>query len=243
MPCPNCGGVVKENYRRFAHAPARSRQRPRAAASRSARSPAAARSSSTRSSEFIAKKKHRPPGGLPLQGGLAVHSRDSELVFDDEIKNWKLEFDFGEDARKEGRSPANQSTSPDQQSLGACPKDARATSMNTAPATSAKRARGRHANVTCDFKSGKIILQQPIAREQMTQACSPPARPIFWTNFVSNKTRRKFKAYLALRQEGRQGQLRVRTARAQGTGCEEGGGQEGGVTPVAGEVSGRAAAP
>ena len=50
--------------------------------------------------------------------------------------------------------------------------------------------------VTCDFKSGKIILQQPVAREQMTRLLKEGQTELL-ENFVSNKTRRKFKARLA----------------------------------------------
>ena len=49
------------------------------------------------------------------------------------------------------------------------------------------------ANVTCDFKSGKIILQQPVAREQMSKLLAEGKTELL-ENFVSNKTRRKFKA-------------------------------------------------
>jgi DNA topoisomerase-3 len=52
------------------------------------------------------------------------------------------------------------------------------------------------ANVTCDFKSGKIILQQPVAREQMSKLLATGKTDLL-DGFVSNKTRRKFKAYLA----------------------------------------------
>ncbi|MGL6113359.1 MAG: topoisomerase C-terminal repeat-containing protein, partial [Rubrivivax sp.] len=46
------------------------------------------------------------------------------------------------------------------------------------------------------FKSGKIILQQPVAREQMGKLLQTGKTELL-ENFVSNKTRRKFKAYLA----------------------------------------------
>ena len=52
------------------------------------------------------------------------------------------------------------------------------------------------ANVTCDFKSGKIILQQPVPREQMSKLLAE-GKTALLENFVSNKTRRKFRAYLA----------------------------------------------
>ncbi|HEV7912821.1 MAG TPA: topoisomerase C-terminal repeat-containing protein, partial [Albitalea sp.] len=47
-----------------------------------------------------------------------------------------------------------------------------------------------------DFKSGKVILQQPIPREQMTKLLASGATDLL-EGFVSNKTRRKFKARLA----------------------------------------------
>jgi DNA topoisomerase-3 len=49
---------------------------------------------------------------------------------------------------------------------------------------------------TCDFKSGKIILQQPVAPEQMTKLLATGKTDLL-DNFVSNKTRRKFKAFLS----------------------------------------------
>jgi DNA topoisomerase-3 len=50
--------------------------------------------------------------------------------------------------------------------------------------------------VTCDFKTGKIILQQPVPREEVTRLLATGKTSLL-ENFVSNKTRRKFKAFLA----------------------------------------------
>ena len=50
--------------------------------------------------------------------------------------------------------------------------------------------------VSCDFKSGKIILQQPVDPEQVTKLLSTGKTDLL-ENFVSNKTRRKFKAFLS----------------------------------------------
>ena len=61
------------------------------------------------------------------------------------------------------------------------------------------------AHVTCDFKSGKIILQQPVPREEMTRLLAS-GKTALLENFVSNKTRRKFKAFLAWdKKEGKVG--------------------------------------
>ena len=114
------------------------------------------------------------------------------LAYDDELKNWKLEFDFGEDAKKDGESgePIDFSA---QESLGLCPKDQGHVYEHGASYV-CEHAVG--ANVTCDFKSGKIILQQPVAREQMSKLLETGKTDLL-EGFVSNKTRRKFKARLA----------------------------------------------
>ena len=80
-----------------------------------------------------------------------------------------------------------------QESLGACPKDQGHVYEH---GTSYVCQHAVGANVTCDFKSGKIILQQPVAREQMGKLLANGKTDLL-ENFVSNKTRRKFKARLA----------------------------------------------
>jgi DNA topoisomerase-3 len=49
---------------------------------------------------------------------------------------------------------------------------------------------------TCDFKSGQIILQQPVVREQMSKLLSTGKTDLL-DKFVSMRTRRPFKAFLA----------------------------------------------
>jgi DNA topoisomerase-3 len=49
---------------------------------------------------------------------------------------------------------------------------------------------------SCDFKSGKIILQQPVAREQMNKLLATGKTDLL-DKFVSMRTRRPFKAFLA----------------------------------------------
>ena len=130
---------------------------------------------------------------------------------DDEIDNWKLEFDFGEEAKKEAESgePVDFSG---QQSLGACPK-CKGHVYEHGTSYVCEHAVGAH--VTCDFKSGKIILQQPVAREQMHKLLASGKTDLL-ENFVSNKTRRRFKARLAYdAKEGKVGfEFEPRPARA-----------------------------
>jgi DNA topoisomerase-3 len=141
--------------------------------------------------EFLADKKIGPLEGFRSKAGWPF-TAELALVYDDEIANWKLEFDFGEDAKKAAESgePVDFSG---QASLGACPK-CQGHVYDHGSNYVCEHAVG--ANVTCDFKSGKIILQQPIEAEQMQKLLSAGKTDLL-ENFVSNKTRRKFKAFLA----------------------------------------------
>jgi DNA topoisomerase-3 len=51
------------------------------------------------------------------------------------------------------------------------------------------------AGKTCDFRSGKVILQQEVARGDMQKLLSTGKTELL-KGFISNKTRRKFSAYL-----------------------------------------------
>ena len=52
------------------------------------------------------------------------------------------------------------------------------------------------AHQTCDFKTGKIILQQTIAHEEAHKLLATGKTSLL-EGFVSNRTRRAFKAYLS----------------------------------------------
>ena len=57
---------------------------------------------------------------------------------------------------------------------------------------------------TCDFRSGKIILQQPIEREQMARLLTEGKTELL-KGFVSARTRRKFSAFLVRGKDGKVG--------------------------------------
>ena len=188
-PCPNCGGIVKENYRRFSCVG-------KAGAAEGcgfsiSKIPGGRAFETAEAEAFLRDKKVGPLEGFRSKAGWPF-TAELRLAYDEEIANWKLEFDFGEDARKEGESGEPVDFS-DQQSLGACPK---CQGHVYEHGTSYVCEHSVGAHVTCDFKSGKIILQQPVAREQMTKLLAE-GKTALLENFVSNKTRRKFKAYLA----------------------------------------------
>ncbi|WP_397534627.1 DNA topoisomerase III [Roseateles sp.] len=188
-PCPKCGGVVKENYRRFT---CTGKDGSSEGCGFSIGKIPGGRSFELHEvEEFLADKKIGPLEGFRSKAGWPF-TAELALVYDDEIANWKLEFDFGEDAKKAAESgePVDFSG---QASLGACPK-CQGHVYDHGSNYVCEHAVG--ANVTCDFKSGKIILQQPIEAEQMQKLLSAGKTDLL-ENFVSNKTRRKFKAFLA----------------------------------------------
>jgi DNA topoisomerase III len=179
-PCPNCGGVVKENYRRFAC---------EKCAFSITKIPAGRAFETAEADAFLRDKKIGPLEGFRSKAGWPF-TAEMKLVRDEEIDNWKLEFDFGDDAKQGDGEPVDFSA---QQSLGACPKCAGHVYEHGSSYV-CEHAVGAH--VTCDFKSGKIILQQPVPREEMTRLLAG-GKTALLENFVSNKTRRKFKAFLA----------------------------------------------
>ena len=181
-PCPNCGSTVKENYRRFACEKCEFSI---------SKIPGGRSFELAEVEAFLRDKKIGPLEGFRSKAGWPF-TAELRLVFDAEIKNWKLEFDFGDEAKQAAESgePVDFSG---QESLGSCPKcQGRVFEYGTSYVC--EHAVGAH--VTCDFKSGKIILQQPVAREEMNKLLREGKTSLL-ENFVSNKTRRKFKAYLA----------------------------------------------
>lgn len=195
VPCPNCGGVIKENYRRFA-CTGKSGAEEGCGFSIS-KIPGGRSFELDEVTQFIANKKIGPLEGFRSKAGWPF-TAELKLAFDDEIRNWKLEFDFGEDAKGEGDGePVDFSA---QESLGSCPK-CQGHVYEHGTSYVCQHAVG--APITCDFKSGKIILQQPVAREQMSKLLASGKTDLL-ENFVSNKTRRKFKARLAFdKKEGK----------------------------------------
>src|SRR4029078_2871470 len=140
---------------------------------------------------FLRDKRIGPLEGVRSKAGWPF-TAELKLVRDDEIDNWKLEFDFGEDARREGESGEPVDFG-EQESLGKCPK----TQGNVYEfGTNYVCEHSVGPAPSCDFKSGKVILQQPVAREQMTKLLTTGATDLLG-GVVSNKTRRKFTARLA----------------------------------------------
>ena len=187
-PCPNCGGVVKENYRRFACS---GKDGATDGCGFSITKIPAGRSFELPEAEALLRdQKIGPLEGFRSKAGWPF-TAELKLVRDEEIHNWKLEFDFGDDAKKDegDGEPVDFSGQP---SFGACPK-CKGHVYEHGTNYVCEHAVGAHA--TCDFKTGAVILQQPVSHEQMTKLLAT-GRTDLLDGFVSNKTKRKFKAFL-----------------------------------------------
>ena len=113
--------------------------------------------------QLMSEHKLGPLEGFRSKAGWPF-TAELKLVKDAEVNNWKMEFDFGEDAKKEEESgePVDFSGQP---SAGTCPK-CKGHVYEHGGNYVCEHAVGAHT--TCDFKTGKIILQQPVAPEQIT---------------------------------------------------------------------------
>jgi DNA topoisomerase-3 len=109
---------------------------------------------------------------------------------------FKAEFDFGQDTREGEPAPDFSGQEP----LGSCPKCA-ARVFEHGMAYTCEKAVG--PGKSCDFRSGRMILQQPIEREQMKKLLAS-GRTDLLTDFVSKKGR-KFKAFLVKNPDGKIG--------------------------------------
>ena len=115
------------------------------------------------------------------------------IKFDEEAKNYKLEFDFGDDDAAQTGEVVDFSGS---EPLGACPKCGAAVREHGKNYICEKSVPTRaQAAPSCDFKSGQIILQQPVERAQMQKLLSTGKTDLL-EKFISTRTRRPFKAML-----------------------------------------------
>jgi DNA topoisomerase-3 len=189
VPCPKCGGVVKENYRRFTCTGASGDSE--GCGFSFTKIPAGRAFETAEAEAFLRDQKIGPLEGFRSKAGWPF-TAEMKLAFDDEIGNYKLEFDFGEaDKAAEGEGEAVDFSA--QTSIGACPK-CKGRVFEHGTSYVCEHSVGAH--VTCDFKSGKVILQQPVSREEVAKLLSTGKTSLL-ENFISNKTRRKFKAYLS----------------------------------------------
>jgi DNA topoisomerase III len=180
-PCPKCGGLIKENYKKFQCQNC----------DYSLWKIVASRQFEISEIEtLLSTGKVGPLMGFRNKMGRGFNA---EIKLNDDKMP---EFDFGQPREDETGEPPDFS---DQKSLGPCPKCANGV-YEHGMAYVCEKSLG--AGKTCDFRSGKVILQQPIEREQMERLLST-GRTDLLTGFISARTRRKFSAFLVRGADGK----------------------------------------
>jgi DNA topoisomerase III len=192
-PCPHCGRAVKENYRRFAC---------ESCGFTISKTPGGRAFEYEEVESLLKEKTIGPLQGFRSKMGrpFAAIIRLTEIPPDDvDYPNagFKLEFDFG----NSGGEDEEAVDFTGKEALGVCPKCSGAVyedgmryvcEHNTGPAK------------TCDFKTGKVVLQQEVSSDQIRKLLKEGKTDLL-TNFKSNRTGRGFKAYLALDPKGKIG--------------------------------------
>ncbi len=186
-PCPNCGKVVKENYRRFACT---------ACDFSISKTPGGRQFEVPEVEELLTARTIGPLQGFRSKMGKPF-AAILRIVRDEDLNNYKLEFDFGQGSDEdENAEPVDFS---DQPVLGPCPKCGSGVyEMGLAYVCerSVQKPKG------CDFRSGRIILQQEILPEQMVKLLNEGKTDLL-PGFVSQRTRRPFKAFLVRGKDGK----------------------------------------
>jgi len=185
-PCPNCGGIVNENYRRFAC---------EKCAFSITKTPAGRQFEIPEVEALLAERTLGPLQGFRSKIGRPF-AAILRIVPDEESKNFKLEFDFGQGPADDALSEVDFSG---QEPLGACPKCGSQVYEHGMSYLCEKVPAKQ-----CDFRSGKVILRQEIAREDMKKLLATGKTDLLG-GFVSNRNGRKFKAFLVKQNDGKVG--------------------------------------
>jgi DNA topoisomerase-3 len=184
VPCPKCGGEIRENYKKFQCQKC----------DFSLWKIVAGRQLEIEEVEELISK--RTVG--PLQGFRSKLGRPFAAV----IKltpELKPEFDFGqEQTNPDGSAVVVDFTG--QEPLGKCPKCGGRVFENAMSYICEHSVGGKR---TCDFRSGKIILQREIDRAQMIKLLTT-GRTDLLPKFISKKGR-PFSAYLVVGEGGKVG--------------------------------------
>ena len=182
VPCPKCGGVIKENYKKFQC------QKCDFALWKIV---AGRQFEIAEIEEFISKKVVGPLQGFRSRMGKPFAAI---IKFGD---NFVPEFDFGGSGSADSDEPVDFSS---QQTLGKCPKCGKRIfdhGMSYVCEAAVGPARA------CDFRSGKIILQRPIERAQMERLLLTGKTDLLH-KFISKKGR-PFSAFLVRGADGKVG--------------------------------------
>jgi DNA topoisomerase-3 len=196
-PCPKCGGTVQENYRKF-QCQACDFNIWKVVSSREF--------APEEIEELISKNSIGPLQGFRSRMGkpfAAVVRLSAEF---------KAEFDFGQSNDGSDEVPDFSGLEP----LGPCPKCASRV-FEQPMAYVCEKSLGPERS--CDFRSGRIILQRPIEREQMQKLLSTGKTDLLH-RFISKKGR-PFSAFLVRGADGKVGfEFAPRAAKPGNAGAE-----------------------
>ncbi|CAB1370861.1 DNA topoisomerase III [Denitratisoma oestradiolicum] len=181
-PCPRCGGAIREGYKKFE-----------------------CQGCDYKLWKVVASRQWEPEEmeellsqGVvgPLQGFRSKMGRAFAAII--KLNDDKMpEFDFGQSNEADGEEVDFSG----QETLGACPKcSARVFEHGMSYVCEKSVGPAR----TCDFRSGKVILQQEITRDEM-QKLLAEGRTTLLKGFISARTRRKFSAFLVRGKDGKVG--------------------------------------
>ena len=183
-PCPKCGGKVKETYKKF---------QCQSCDFSLWKIVAGRQYEAAEIEELLEKKVIGPLSGFRNKMGrpfnAIIRLNESHLP----------EFDFGQGSSDD--SGGEEIDFSGQQSLGQCPKCA-AGVFEHGMAYVCEKSVG--SSRVCDFRSGKVILQQVVEPAQMIKLLST-GRTELLKGFVSARTRRKFSAFLVRGSDGKVG--------------------------------------
>lgn len=186
-PCPNCGGVIKENYRRFACTKCEFSM---------SKTPGSRQFEVAEVEELLSKREIGPLQGFRSKMGRPF-AAILKIVRDEDIQNLKLEFDFGQNQGDDEQSEDHDFSQAE--TLGACPKcGANVYELGLAYVCEKSVQKPK----ACDFRSGRIILQQEILPEQMRKLLVEGKTDLL-PGFISQRTRRPFKAFLVRGKDGK----------------------------------------
>ncbi|KKW68651.1 DNA topoisomerase III [Lampropedia cohaerens] len=190
-PCPCCGGVVKENYRRYACAGQDGASE--GCGFSFTKSPGGRTFSVEEAEQLVRQRRIGPLEGFRSKAGWPF-TAELTLVPAEDGKLLKLEFDFGDDKRQEGDGELADFSG--QQPLGKSPADeGMVYEWGNSYVSELAVPTAQNPKPTSTFKVAKVILQQPIEPEQMRKLLAEGQTDVL-DKFISNRTRRPFKARL-----------------------------------------------
>ena len=194
-PCPNCGGVVKENYRRYT-CTGKTGTGTDACGFSFGKTPAGRTFELAEVEQLLRDKQIGPLEGFRSKAGWPF---TSEIVLKYDEEDEELEARVRLRRRQDAEETGELVDFSGQEPLGHLPQVRRRGCSSRASNYVCEHAvpHGRAADAdAATSRAGKIILQQPVEREQM-RSCWPPARPTCWTSSSRCARAAPFKAFLA----------------------------------------------